>query len=86
MADFYGGKSAEAPKPEFGEAKITLVDTGGKLFQDAQKVKRFGESHNDEVVNLPQGPTSPHIADSCKVQAMENDKSNRFYNYNFTQK
>ena len=78
MADFYGGNSSEAPKPEFGEAKITLVDSGGKLFQDTPKSQRVWESHNDEVVNIPPGFKITAYSDSCKVQAMENDKSTRF--------
>ena len=33
MAGFYGGQTAEAPKPEFGAASISLVDGGGQIFE-----------------------------------------------------
>jgi len=32
MAKHYGGDAGEAPRPEFGEARISLVDGGGALF------------------------------------------------------
>jgi len=78
MADFYGGNSAEAPKPEFGEAKITLVDTGGKLFEDTPKSQMVWESHNDEVNLVPEGFKITASSISCEVQGMENDLGNRF--------
>jgi GMP synthase (glutamine-hydrolysing) len=78
MADFYGGSSREAPKPEFGEAKISLVNGGGKLFETTPSNQMVWESHNDEVNVLPENFIITAFSHSCKIQAMENELGNRF--------
>ncbi len=78
MADFYGGSSAEASKPEFGEANITLIDGGGKLFESTANSQLVWESHNDEVTVLPENFRITASSNSCKIQAMENLLANRF--------
>ena len=55
MAGHYGGRAAEAPAPEFGAATINLVDGGGPLFAETPDTQTVWESHNDEVVELPEG-------------------------------
>ncbi|MGY8703929.1 MAG: GMP synthase subunit A, partial [Candidatus Poseidoniales archaeon] len=78
MADFYGGSSREALKPEFGEATITLVNGGGRLFQSTPTKQMVWESHNDEVIELPKNFTITAFSPSCQIQAMENEFGNRF--------
>jgi len=78
MAEFYGGNSNEAPKPEFGEAKINLVEDGGRLFQNTPSEQIVWESHNDEVVELPNGFRITAHSPSCHIQAMENESGTRF--------
>jgi GMP synthase (glutamine-hydrolysing) len=78
MAEFYGGNSAEASKPEFGEAKITLVEDGGELFQDTSPNQMVWESHNDEVIMIPPGFKITAFSESCQIQAMENENRTRF--------
>ena len=78
MAGYYGGKSQEAPHPEFGAASIELIDGGGELFVGTPEIQGVWESHNDEVVSVPEGFKITAISENCAVQAMENDAKDRF--------
>jgi GMP synthase (glutamine-hydrolysing) len=78
MAGHYGGRAAEAPSPEFGAATINLVDGGGPLFAETPDTQTVWESHNDEVVELPEGFRITASSESCEIQAMENEELNRF--------
>jgi len=78
MAGFYGGQTAEAPKPEFGAASISLVDGGGQLFEGTPEEQTVWESHNDEVTEAPPGFTITAHSHSCRVQGMENASGDRF--------
>ena len=78
MAGHYGGKSQEAPRPEFGAATIELIDGGGELFIETPEKQGVWESHNDEVIDVPKGFKITAVSDNCAVQAMENDTSDRF--------
>ena len=78
MAGHYGGKSQEAPHPEFGAASIELIDGGGELFAGTPDKQGVWESHNDEVIDIPDGFRITAVSDNCAVQAMENDASDRF--------
>ena len=78
MAGHYGGRAAEAPAPEFGAATINLIDGGGPLFDGTPESQTVWESHNDEVVELPEGFRITASSESCEIQAMENSTLNRF--------
>tara|TARA_A100001037_G_C15016941_1_gene574443 strand:- start:671 stop:1003 length:333 start_codon:yes stop_codon:yes gene_type:complete len=78
MAAHYGGESAEAPKPEFGAATITLVDGGGTIFEGTPTEQTVWESHNDEVTEAPPGYRITALSESCPVQGMENEAGDRF--------
>ena len=78
MAGFYGGQTAEAPKPEFGAASISLVDGGGRLFEGTPDEQTVWESHNDEVTEAPPGFIITAHSHSCRVQGMENASGDRF--------
>ncbi len=78
MAGFYGGQAREASAPEFGAATINLIDGGGPLFADTPDTQTVWESHNDEVVRLPDGFVITASSNSCEIQAMENEKQDRF--------
>ena len=78
MAEFYGGKSQEAPHPEFGAATIELIDGGGELFVDTPDEQGVWESHNDEVIVVPDGFKITAVSENCAVQAMENKAKDRF--------
>ena len=78
MARHYGGEAGEAPKPEFGAAKIMLLGGGGLLFEGTPEIQTVWESHNDEVTDIPDGFVVVAESKSCKVQAMQNHKLARF--------
>ena len=78
MADFYGGSAAEAPKPEFGAASISLVGGGGALFEGTPDKQTVWESHNDEVTEAPPGFVITAHSESCGVQGMQNESEDRF--------
>jgi GMP synthase (glutamine-hydrolysing) len=78
MAGFYGGQAREAPAPEFGAATINLIDGGGPLFAGTPDTQTVWESHNDEVVIIPDGFVITASSNSCEIQAMENEKQDRF--------
>ncbi len=78
MAGYYGGKSQEAPNPEFGAAKIELINGGGELFAETPDEQDVWESHNDEVIIVPKGFKITAISENCAVQAMENEAKDRF--------
>ena len=78
MAGHYGGKSGEAPKPEFGAATISLIGDGGAIFAGTPDNQTVWESHNDEVTTTPPGFTVIAESESCRVQAMQNEELDRF--------
>ena len=78
MAAHYGGVTAEAPKPEFGAATITLVEGGGAIFEGTPDEQTVWESHNDEVTQAPPGYRITAFSKSCPVQGMENEAGDRF--------
>ena len=78
MAAHYGGSTAEAPKPEFGAATITLVEGGGAIFEGTPDEQTVWESHNDEVTEAPPGYRITAFSKSCPVQGMENEAGDRF--------
>ena len=78
MARHYGGDAGEATKPEFGSAKITLIEDGVPLFDGTPSEQIVWESHNDEVTQVPVGFSITAFSESCEVQAMQNQKEDRF--------
>ena len=77
MAGFYGGRAAEADEPEFGAATMRLSDDPGPLFSSTPPEQVVWESHNDEVVEMPENFRITASSDSCRVQAMQNDSGDR---------
>ena len=77
MAGFYGGRAAEAHKPEFGAATMRLSEDPGPLFSSTPSEQIVWESHNDEVVKVPENFRITASSDSCRVQAMQNDSGDR---------
>ena len=77
MAGFYGGRAAEAAQPEFGAATMRLSDDPGPLFSSTPSEQIVWESHNDEVVDVPENFRITASSDSCRVQAMQNNSGDR---------
>jgi GMP synthase (glutamine-hydrolysing) len=67
MALHYGGKVGPSTVPEFGLARLKVLE-GDDLFRGLPKEFRVWESHNDEVKEAP-GFLVLAVSDSCGVQA-----------------
>ncbi len=79
MGLHYGGTLAPAKAPEFGKARLSLVDeTGGRILAGFPKVSTVWESHNDEVSVVPRGFRLLARSDNCAMQAMEHETQPRF--------
>jgi GMP synthase (glutamine-hydrolysing) len=70
MAMHLGGKAAPSAVPEFGKTLVTVLDEDD-LFKGLPEAFIAWESHNDEVVQVPEGFTVLAESESCKVQAMK---------------
>ena len=56
----------------------SIIDGGGPLFDGTPESQTVWESHNDEVVELPEGFRITASSESCEIQAMENSTLDRF--------
>jgi GMP synthase (glutamine-hydrolysing) len=79
MGLHYGGKLAPAKAPEFGKARLTLLDaTGGRILAGFPPTSTVWESHNDEVAAPPPGFHVLARSDNCSMQAMEDERRARY--------
>jgi GMP synthase (glutamine-hydrolysing) len=79
MGLHYGGKLAPAKAPEFGKARLDLLDpTGGRILAGFPAASTVWENHNDEVSSPPPGFRVLARSDNCNMQAMENDAIARY--------
>jgi len=81
MAIFHGGKAGPATIPEYGLAKVRILETD-ELFKGIE-TKEFlaWESHNDEVKEAP-GFKILASSENCKIQAMKH-KEKKHYGLQF---
>jgi len=69
MAVYCGGKAGPSKVPEYGLARITIIEEDD-LFKGLPKEFLVWESHNDEV-KLANGFTILAVSENCKVQAVK---------------
>ncbi len=81
MATYFGGETREAPKPEFGVARL-VVDESDELFRSLPVKFSVWLSHNDEVVKLPPDFVLLAHSENCAIQAMKFRKK-PFYGVQF---
>lgn len=70
MATHFGGRCAPGEVPEFGAMDVEVVRADHPLFQEVPTRFRAWTSHNDEVVEVPDGFEVLARSPSCPVQAM----------------
>jgi GMP synthase (glutamine-hydrolysing) len=70
MANHYGGTTSAAGKPEFGKATL-IVDQEDEIFRSLPKEFVVWESHNDEVVKIPENFEVLAHTVSCPVEAIK---------------
>ncbi len=73
MATHFGGETAPGETPEFGKTKLVLDGDGGRLLAGLPEESTVWESHNDEVVRVPDGFRVLGHSKDCPVQAMEHE-------------
>jgi GMP synthase (glutamine-hydrolysing) len=77
MAIFYGGKAGPAKVPEYGLAKIRILEED-ELFRGIPKKELMvWESHNDEVKEAP-GFKILASSENCRIQAMKHKKKKHY--------
>jgi GMP synthase (glutamine-hydrolysing) len=81
IATYFGGKSEEAERPEFGIAKL-IVDDFDEIFRSLPTRFSVWQSHNDEVVELPADFALLAHSENCRIQAMKFNKK-PFYGLQF---
>jgi len=73
MAMHFGGKTAPAKVPEFGKATL-YIDRDNEIFEGCEKVSTVWESHNDEVIRLPDEFELLAHSDDCAMEAIAHKK------------
>jgi len=81
MARFFGGEVKPAENPEYGKVELEIVKKDN-LFEGVVGKSIVWESHNDEVVKLPNNFELLASSRDCKIQAMR-DKNRLFYGLQF---
>lgn len=71
MARYFGGAAAPSEIPEFGKVNLTVLKDDSPLFKNVPTSSIVWESHNDEVITIPD--CFEHLAESenCNIQAMQ---------------
>jgi GMP synthase (glutamine-hydrolysing) len=69
MAIRFGGKAGPAEVPEYGLAKLRVIEEDD-LFKDLPKEFLVWESHNDEVKEAPSFAVLA-MSENCKIQAIK---------------
>lgn len=70
MCMHFGGEVGPARVPEFGSTRL-YVDREDELFAGLPKEFTVWESHNDEVIKIPEGFEVLAHSESCAVQAVK---------------
>jgi GMP synthase (glutamine-hydrolysing) len=81
MARFFGGKAAPSKTPEFGKVELTILKDD-VIFNGVPKKSIVWESHNDEVIKIPDRFELLAESEDCKVQAMKHSEK-PFYGLQF---
>jgi GMP synthase (glutamine-hydrolysing) len=80
MAIHFGGKAGPADAPEYGLARMQVIDEDD-LFKGLPKEFLVWESHNDEVKETPNFKVLA-LSENCKIQAIKHT-SKPFYGVQF---
>ena len=77
LASAYGGKTASAKSPEFGPFEISVIDEG-TILHGLKPSFTAWESHNDEIVKVPEDFQVLASSKTCSVEAMRHEKQDVF--------
>jgi len=82
MARFFGGTAEPSKTPEFGKVKLTIIKKGCPLLANVADSSIVWESHNDEVVKLPDCFDRYAESQNCAIQVMQH-KDKAFFGLQF---
>jgi len=71
MARFFGGNAAPSTVPEFGKVELTVLNIDSVFFDNVPQKSIVWESHNDEVIAVPDTFEILAESENCKIQAMQ---------------
>jgi GMP synthase (glutamine-hydrolysing) len=77
LATAFGGATEAARKPEFGPVEISVIKEG-HILEGLGPSFTAWESHNDEVVKVPDGFQVIAKSGSCAVEAMRHESRDIF--------
>jgi GMP synthase (glutamine-hydrolysing) len=77
LATAFGGATEAARKPEFGPVEISVIKEG-QILEGLGPTFTAWESHNDEVVKVPDGFQVIAKSGSCAVEAMRHESRDIF--------
>lgn len=81
MTNHFGGRTGAASRPEFGKATL-VVDDEDELFRGLPREFVVWQSHNDEVIKVPEGFQVLAHTESCPVEAIK-ARDRPFYGLQF---
>lgn len=81
MARYFGGKTGSAESPEYGKAKLEVVEKND-LFLDVPEEFTVWESHNDEIKELGDDLKLLASSENCPVQAFKH-REKKLYGLQF---
>ena len=81
MARFFGGEAEPSIIPEFGKVELSILKED-RIFDGVPQKSIVWESHNDEVVKIPEKFELLADSENCKIQAMKH-KQKPFYGLQF---
>jgi len=73
MATHFGGKARPGEVPEFGTTEVVRDGPDATIFAGMPERFKAWESHNDEVMEVPQGFVKLAHSENCAVQAMRHE-------------
>ena len=76
MAGFYGGDAGPAEIPEYGLARIKILEEDD-LFKGLPKEFSIWQSHNDEIKKAPNFIILAE-SENCKIQAIKHQRKPRY--------
>ena len=82
IARYYGGQVKPSKIPEFGKVELTLFKKKDSLLKDVPKKSIVWESHNDEVILIPNNFIHLGKSDNCKIQIIKH-KNKTIYGLQF---
>lgn len=74
MARFFNGVAAPSKIPEFGKVELHIIKKDCPLLEGVPENSIVWESHNDEVIELPENFERFAESENCAIQVMQHNE------------